>query len=172
MKIEMRSVLKSLLLGSCIGIFLKFFVLDIVHIRGSSMEPTFKDGDAVLINKLSYGLVQPFGSSRLCSWNKPEAGDIVIYMHEGKLVIKRCVAVAAAPLDYSYNIGYTLAVNGQRFPLSEAQYENMALACQVPDGMILAVGDNPDASIDSRDYGFIPLNNVLARAVCAKKVSR
>ena len=164
--------MKSLVLGICLGVLLKLFVLDIVHIRGSSMEPTFRDGDAVLINKLAYGLVKPFGDSVLCSWQEPEAGDIVIYLHEGKLVIKRCIAVAAAPLDYSYNIGYTLAVNGQRFPLSEAKYENMALAGRVPDGMILAVGDNPDASIDSRDYGFIPLYNVLARAVPPKQAGQ
>ncbi len=168
----MRSVIKSLVLGICIGIFLKLFVIDIVHVSGTSMEPTFKDGDAVFINKLSYGLVKPFGSNILCSWNKPEVGDIVVYMHEGRLVIKRCVAIFPSPLDYSYDTGYTLSVNGQFFPLSEAQYEKMALASQVPNGMIFAVGDNPSASIDSRDYGFIPLYNVLARAIRLKKANR
>ena len=172
MKIEARPVLKSIVLGVCIGVILKLFVLDIVHISGSSMEPTFRDGDAALVNKLSYGLVKPFGSVVLCRWNAPKAGDVVLFMHEGRLVIKRCVACAATPLDYSCDKGYTLRVNGHDFPLSEAQYENMAFAAQVPDGMILAVGDNPAASIDSRDYGFIPLYNVLARVTAAKKGGR
>ncbi len=172
MKAEIKSILLSLAAGLALGILLKFFILDIVHIRGSSMEPTFRDGDAVLVNKLSYGLVRPFGDSTLCRWGHPEAGDIVIYMHEGNLVIKRCVATASSPLDYSYDTGYTLAVNGQRFSLSETQYRNMAPASRVPDGMILAVGDNPAASIDSRDYGFIPIQNVLARAVPPKKAGR
>ncbi len=172
MKMEIKSVLKSLALGISIGVLLKFFVLDIVHISGSSMEPTFKEGDSVLINKLSYGLVKPFGSIILFSWNAPKAGDIVLYMHEGKLVIKRCIATASSPLDYSYDTGYTLSVNGQIYSLSEAQYENMALARRVPDGMIFAVGDNPAASIDSRDYGFIPLYNVLARVIPSKKDER
>ncbi len=172
MKMEMKPVLKSLVLGIALGLLLKFFVLDIVHISGSSMEPTFKEGDAVLVNKLAYGLVKPFGSVILFHWNEPKSGDIVLYMHEGKLVIKRCVATASFPLDYSYDTGYTLCVNGQFFPLSEAQYKNMALVNQVPDGMIFAVGDNPDASIDSRDYGFIPLYNVLARVIPSQKEER
>mgnify|MGYP002622671740 CR=1 FL=1 len=159
-----RSAIASLVLGLGIGIFIKLFVLDIVHISGSSMEPTFKEGDD--------GLVKPFGSVTLCRWNAPQAGDVILFMHEGRLVIKRCVATAAEPLDYSCDTGYTLAVNGQQIPLSEAQYKNMALTGQVPDGMIFAVGDNPDASIDSRDYGFIPLSNILARAVGAQKGRR
>ena len=167
-----RSAIASLVLGLGIGIFIKLFVLDIVHISGSSMEPTFKEGDAVLVNKLAYGLVKPFGSVTLCRWNAPQAGDVILFMHEGRLVIKRCVATAAEPLDYSCDTGYTLAVNGQQIPLSEAQYKNMALTGKVPDGMIFAVGDNPDASIDSRDYGFIPLSNILARAVGAQKGRR
>ena len=68
MKAEIKSILLSLAAGLALGILLKFFILDIVHIRGSSMEPTFRDGDAVLVNKLSYGLVRPFGDSTLCRW--------------------------------------------------------------------------------------------------------
>lgn len=172
MKREIKSALLSIAVGMLIGAVLKFFILDIVHVSGSSMEPTFTEGDAALVNKLAYGIVRPFGDTLLCSWQEPETGDIVIYMHEGNLVIKRCVAVPASLLDFSCDKGYTLCVNGQTFPLSEAQYHNMALASRVPDGMILAVGDNPAASIDSRDYGFIPVRNVLARAVPPKKASK
>ena len=172
MKIITKAVLQSLLAGILLGLVLKFFIVDIVHIRGSSMEPTFKEGSAVLVNKLSYGLVQPFGNRTILRWAEPEAGDIVIFMHEGNLVIKRCVATAGSPLEYYYDNGYNLAVNGQIFPLSELQYGNMAAAGQIPDGMILAVGDNPAASIDSRDYGFIPVYNVLAKAMAPKKAGR
>ncbi len=63
-------------------------------------------------------------------------------------------------------------MNGQQIPLTEAQYENLSLANRVPEGMILAVGDNPAASIDSRDYGFISVKNVLARAVQLKKAGK
>lgn len=162
-------MLQSLVAGILLGLLLKFFVLDIVHISGSSMEPTFREGRAVLVNKLAYGLVQPFGSRTVLRWREPEPGDIVIYMHEGNLVIKRCVATALSPLDYYYDNGYNLSVNGQIFPLSESQYANMASASKIPDGMILAVGDNFSSSIDSRDYGFIPVYNVLAKAMQPKK---
>ncbi len=129
------------------------------------MEPTYRHGDAVAVSKLAYGLVIPFGASVFFSWKKPENGDIVIFMHDGKLVIKRCAGTEGFPLDYSIDNGYTLTVNGQSFPLSEEQYENMRTIDSVPAGMILAIGDNSVSSIDSRNYGFIPVKNILGKAI-------
>ena len=56
-------------------------------------------------------------------------------------------------------------MNGQSFPLSEEQYENMRTIDSVPAGMILAIGDNSVSSIDSRNYGFIPVKNILGKAI-------
>ena len=39
-------------------------------------------------------------------------------------------------------------------------------AAQVPDGYILAVGDNYEVSVDSRDYGFVSVKNVLGKVLC------
>ncbi len=36
---------------------------------------------------------------------------------------------------------------------------------EVPDGHMMVVGDNRDNSVDSRSYGFVPLENVLGRAM-------
>ena len=148
------------------GIAIKLFVADILHISGSSMEPGIRDGSVVLVNKLAYGIVQPFGSRLLCSWAEPSAGDVVIYLYDNKIIIKRCAAIGGAPLDYSADKGYTLLVNNTSYPLSAEQYYAMRTIHSVPEGTILAIGDNAAVSVDSRNYGFIPVGNVLGKAVC------
>jgi signal peptidase I len=152
--------------GLCIGFILKFFVLDILHITGSSMEPSLNDGDAVAVLKCRYGLDIPFSDKTLFQWSEPKAGDVVIFMHDNKTVIKRCVAAKGAPLDYSTDNGYTLFVMGHEYLLSKEQYDNLKDTKRVPDGTILAIGDNSRISIDSRTYGFIPVYNILGKALC------
>ena len=46
--------------GLFLGLFIKLFCFDILYVSGVSMEPALNDGQAVLVNKLAYGLVKPF----------------------------------------------------------------------------------------------------------------
>lgn len=161
-----NSFLLCIFTGIILGMLVKLFIIDIVHISGSSMEPTIQNGKAVVVNKLAYGLVKPFGSTLMCAWNTPKCGDIVIYMHDNRLVIKRCTATSLCPLEYSSDKGYTLRVNNVDYPLTEEQFESMKTFSKVPEKMILAIGDNYTDSIDSRSYGFIPVYNILGKALC------
>ena len=75
------------------------------------------------------------------------------------------MAVAGDRLEFSHDFGYSLAVNEKSIPLQEAQYQKLKHNQQVPPGMILAVGDNYNESVDSRDYGFVSVKNVLGRII-------
>lgn len=160
------SVLIYVSAGIFIGFFLKFFVFDVLHIYGSSMEPSFSNEDKVLVNKLAYGLNIPF-SDRLCiKWASPKPGDVIIYMYDNKIVIKRCAATSGTVLEYSYTSGYNLIIGDKIIPLSELQYHRMKDSHSVPEGMILTIGDNYAESIDSRTYGFVSENNILGKVIC------
>ena len=162
---KVRHFIVPLLIGLCIGIVVKLFVIDFLHISGRSMEPAIKDGETVLVNKLAYGLVKPGSASFFVSWAEPKAGDIVIYLHANRIVVKRCVAVAGAHLEYSSNSGYSLFVGDLKIELTKEQYELMRASSRVPDGYILALGDNYAESIDSRNYGFVSVKNVVGRII-------
>ena len=55
-------------LGIFAGFFIKFFLIDIYHISGKSMEPTLKDGSKVAVSKIAYGLLIPFTQNFLIKW--------------------------------------------------------------------------------------------------------
>lgn len=151
--------------GIALGLGLKIFCFDLLFISGSSMEPDIKDGNKVWINKLAYGFIKPFGDELVCQWSKPKVGDVILYFYNNRAVIKRCVAVEGDWLDFSSGLGYSLVVNGKNIPLTESQYQKLKHNQQVPLGMILALGDNYSESVDSRDYGFVAVKNVLGRII-------
>lgn len=153
-------------IGLAVGLFLKLFVVDILHVSGTSMLPALRDGDTLLVNRLAYGIAQPYGEKLLVQWREPKAGDIVIYLYDNKIVVKRCVATGGEHLAYSSDTVYTLAVGDKRIPLTDAQYQRFKDIDTVPDGYILAVGDNYEESVDSRTYGFVSVRNVLGKVLC------
>lgn len=164
------STQKSFAIFACIGLLagalIKFCIIDILHVSGRSMLPALTDGSTLIVNKLAYGLNLPYGGRLLVQWAEPKADDIVIYLYDNKIVVKRCVATAGTPLEYSDNPVYTLRTGGREITLSESQYQNMKTSTVVPAGYILAVGDNYDESVDSRTYGFVSTRNVLGKVLC------
>ncbi len=129
------------------------------------MYPTIQQGDHIIINKLAYGLCIPTGSRLFIQWSTPKPGDIVIYMYQNNIIVKRVAAVGNTPLEYSKDYGYNLTIGETSYHLTEEQYHMIRYSSIVPENTILAVGDNQDESIDSRNYGFIPTNNILGRII-------
>lgn len=156
-------ILASILI---VSILLKLFVIDFYKIEGNSMHPAIKSGSTVAVFKLSYGLDLPFSDKSLFSWSSPKKDDVVFYMHNDKMVIKRCAATSGDKLEYYYDFGYNLLVNGKSIPLDKSQYEKLKNTDRVPENTILALGDNIEYSVDSRTYGFIPVKNILGRVLC------
>lgn len=154
----------------CLGVFIalavKIFALDFYSVKGHSMEPAIKDGQTIAVNKLCYGLQNPFRPELLFSWNKPQPDDIVLYMYQNYWVVKRCAAVGGSPLEcVEENQNYFLLAGTNKIPLTSIQFHKLRTTKAVPQNYVLAIGDNNELSRDSRDYGFVPVKNIVARAV-------
>lgn len=153
------------LAGILLGIILKIFVIDIMRVSGDSMSPTISEGSTVIVNKLAYGIVKPGNRDFFVQWSAPSRGDIVIFLHDDKIVMKRCVGIGGDVLEYFADNGYNLIVGENKISLTELQYAQMRQSKSVADGYILAIGDNYDKSIDSRNYGFVSVKNIVGKVV-------
>lgn len=157
-------------LGITISLASKIFVIDFYHVKGFSMEPAIADGQCVAAAKFSYGLQNPFKPELFFCWNEPKAGDVVLYMYQNYWVVKRCVAVGGSPLECAEENGnYFLLAGTEKIPLTSIQFHKLRTTKTVPQNYVLAIGDNAAISHDSRDYGFVPVKNVVAKVIGAAR---
>jgi signal peptidase I len=121
--------------------------LAVVTVFGDSMAPTYRDGERVLVRRKSSSgvrrgeivLVERPGHAT--GWVGPPAGGRVSDTH---WIIKRAVALPGDPLPH----GVTVAAA----PRSETS---------VPADRLLVLGDNPDQSYDSRNFGYVEPERVF-----------
>jgi signal peptidase I len=154
------AILAAALLFFCV----KVFVLDVAVVDGFSMRPTLESGNLVLVLRCAYGLRRPWGSGYILCWGSPRRGDIVAAAspRDGLAVVKRIAA--SGPLKLSVAAGH-LVGPGLDAPLSEDQAAQLALGVELPADAFYLLGDNPPESIDSRDYGAVPIEAVSGRVL-------
>lgn len=156
---------KLIFFGLLIGLFLKLFVFDFLKISGKSMEPTLSSGNHIVINKAAYGIQNPFTKEYYFTWKSPKKNDVVIFLNDNKIVVKRCVLTEGDSLEILVDSGYHIIINNQKVPLSEFQYLQFAGTKTVPSGYIFVLGDNFLYSVDSRDYGFVSTKSIKGKAI-------
>lgn len=133
-------------------VFLVFiFVIGLQQVVGPSMYPTYKDGNVIVVNKLSYR----FGSVK--------RGDIIVLSESEKYMIKRVIGLPGETIEYKDN---KLYINGNEYNekyLNDNVYTEDFTSRVIPEGEYLVLGDNRTDSLDSRDYGFISKKQIVGK---------
>jgi signal peptidase I len=170
-KSVLREYLEIIVVAVTLALFVRAFFIQAFRIPSESMEDTLLVGDFLFANKLLYGPRIPFTDKHLPAIRDPRPGDIVIFLPPGEdrqPWIKRCVAVAGQTVELR---GTTLYVDGvpQHEPYAKyirgrGVYRHFG-PFRVPEGHIFLMGDNRDNSDDSRIWGPLPRDRVLAKAM-------
>lgn len=135
-------------------LFIITYVFSITQVVGTSMSPTLKDGDIVLVNKFKYHFM------------KIERGDIVSLKYaDTKYLIKRVIGLPGENVTITHN---KLYINNQpynEYYLSDdLVYDDFKLSdlgvATIPEDMYLVLGDNRENSLDSRKIGLIRKNDI------------
>lgn len=125
-----------------------------VRVENVSMKPTLQPGEFVLVNKIAYKI------------GKPEVGDIIVFHYPRdprEDYIKRLIG---RPGDEVTVKNGQVSVNGQ--PLDEPYIAASPAydgSWTVPTDSLFVLGDNRNQSSDSHSWGFVPLNNVVGKAL-------
>ncbi|KAA8493681.1 Chloroplast processing peptidase [Porphyridium purpureum] len=145
-----------------VALMFRQFVAEPRYIPSLSMFPTFEVGDQLAVEKVSR-LVRPLQRGDIVVFEPPTALTDNGYK-KSDAFIKRIVAVAG---DFVQVHDGTLFINGQAQDESyineHPRYEWGPTA--VPEGQVMVLGDNRNNSFDSHLWGFLPIKNVIGRAV-------
>ena len=125
-----------------------------VRVDGTSMMPTLENGEFMLVSKMSYR----FGDV--------ERGDIIVFhfpMNPEEELVKRVIGL---PGDHVSVQAGVVSVNGQL--LNEpyiAAAPGYSGEWDVLEGQLFVLGDNRNNSNDSKDWGLLPFEKVVGKAV-------
>jgi signal peptidase I len=125
-----------------------------IRVDGASMEPTLVSGEYVVVSRLSYRL------------GSPKQGDIIVFhfpRDPQEEYIKRVIGLPGDEVDVKDGSVY---VNSQ--PLDEDYLKvktNYNGVWKVPEGQLFVLGDNRNNSSDSHDWGTVPMDYVVGKAI-------
>ena len=160
-------------------IILRGFVIQAYQIPSASMADTLLVGDFLIGNKLAFGPFVPLTEARLPGTSDPVNGEVIIFRfpHDREReFIKRCVALPGQTVEIKDKVLY---IDGQRtIDPDRSKYVDQRILPKessngvrdnygpvtVPPDHYFLVGDNRDNSDDSRFWGFVPRELVIARA--------
>lgn len=164
----LRRSTRRLLFLLLIVFFLRTFIGEASIVPTASMESTILVGDHLFMNKLFYGPEIPLVHWRLPMLKKIRRGEIVVFRypkHPSEMFLKRVTALGGDQVAIREGVLY---INSQ--PVSEPYAVHRGPAhsvheamgpLTVPKDQLFVMGDNRDNSSDSRDWGFVPVKNVV-----------
>lgn len=153
--------IQCLIVALIICVILFIFFIRIIDVSGTSMNPTLLNGDKMLVSDLFY---------------RPKAGDVVVFKTDNydpdKALVKRIIATEGQEINIDFENGIVY-VNGD--PIQEDYINELTntkldfIGPQtVPEGCVFVMGDNRNASTDSRkkEIGMVDERMILGRVYC------
>ena len=132
----------------CVLLFV--FAVRMVNVVGHSMVPTLEQSDKVVISNLFY---------------HPKQGDVVVLRKQTLMeepIVKRIIATEGQTVDIDFD-GKALDEPYVNEPVHDR--ENFEGKITVPEGCVFVMGDNRNASTDSRDarLGCVDTRYIMGR---------
>ena len=170
------------------------FGLQPLVVRASSMEPTLLAGDRLLANRLVAGTRIPGTALRFRGFGGPGRGEVWVLRGRGRNGSSMIKRVIGLPGDVIEMYGRQLYVNGERQGEQYANWDGTAIESRDPfdwhehlapgtnessysptgatwgpllvsDDSYFVMGDNRNASFDSRHWGMVDAHRMEARAL-------
>ena len=160
------------------------------RVEGASMEPGLHNGQYLLVNKAVYFQLNlgtldkylPFidaasGEKRYV-FHGPERGEVIVFEYpedRSRDFIKRVIGVPGDTVRIADGKVYVKEAGATEFVQISDDYINgdvtncpRSNGCDgilVPDGNYFVMGDNRGNSSDSRQWGFVPADHIIGRAM-------
>lgn len=147
-----KDIIKFTLLSLVVVVPIRVFIAQPFLVSGSSMVPTFHDGEYLIVDEVSYYL------------NKPTRGDVIVFKYpydRSKYFIKRIIGLPGETVEIDHGkVSIKNDENPDGFPLDESyiidkNWGNRKTSMTLSSKEYFVMGDNRNASSDSREWGAL-----------------
>ncbi len=151
-------LLKFIILLVIIIVPFRMYIAQPFIVNGASMEPTFKQGDYLIVDELSYLL------------REPERGEVIIFRNpedSSQYFIKRVIGLPDEKILVNGKSVTITQIDGEEFVLEQPFVENASnRSAEIILGSeeYFVMGDNRAVSYDSRMWGPLKLDLIKGRA--------
>ncbi len=150
--------MKLVLLSIIIVVPFRLYIAQPFIVDGASMDPTFKNGQYLVVDELSY------------HFREPERGEVLIFKYPkdpSKYFIKRIIGLPGEKVQIN-NGQVTIYNNTNQNGLTlEEPYVKLTKSdtstFQLSEAEYFVMGDNRAQSADSRIWGAVPRDNIVGR---------
>ena len=158
--------------GLAVILFLAINLVSVrVRVEGYSMRPTLENGEYVLISRLAYGA------------GNYQRGDIIVFrppMYPDATFWQRLFGLPNLNDEYEDYIKRIIGLPGETVKIADGNVTINGVALSepyiaappdyngewtVPSGEVFVLGDNRNNSADSHIWGFLPVQNILGKAM-------
>lgn len=152
-------MLKFAFIALVVVLPIRLFIAQPFVVSGSSMEPTFENGEYLIVDQVTYAL------------REPERLEVVIFHYPkdpSKYFIKRIIGLPGETVIVGPDGVQVETATGGTLALGEAYVVNRGNGnfgrYTLKDGEYFVMGDNRPASSDSRVWGGLPKEDIVGRA--------
>ena len=159
-KYEIWEYVKLIAISLAIILPIRMYIAQPFIVSGSSMDPTFFNGDYLVIDEISY------------QFDAPKRGEVIVFRYPldtSKFFIKRVVGLPHETV--SINGGVVTITNNEQ-PAGFVLQENYVNGVTLPDAFkklgekeYYVMGDNRAFSADSRYWGTLNEEYIIGRAL-------
>lgn len=154
--------LETIVVALSIFVVIYLFIVQPHEVKGNSMEPNFHNNEYILTDKISY------------RFREPKRGEVIIFKaprNQEVDYIKRVIALAGDRIKVEKGFVY---VNGEKLDesylkdttsLFSGSFMQEGGEILVGNDEVMVLGDNRPHSSDSREFGPVPQNLIIGRAI-------
>lgn len=159
-KTEAWETIRFIIIALAIVIPVRMFIAQPFIVSGASMDPTFENGEYLIVDELSYRL------------REPQRGDVVIFKYPKdpkKFFIKRLIGLPGETVSLKDGIVTVKNTSGTNVTMNEPYIKLPKIETindrTLKDGEYFMMGDNRAGSFDSRMWGPVPRESIVGRAL-------
>ena len=155
----LKEIFSLVVLAVIIVVPIRVFIAQPFVVEGASMFPTFKDGDYLIIDEVTY------------RFSDPARGDVIVFRYPkdpSTFYIKRVIGLPGETVIIREGMVSVVRPDGTEFTLNEAYVladdATYSDATTLGPGQYFVMGDNRPKSSDSRVWGVLPQEDIIGRA--------
>jgi len=149
-------VVETVVIAVAAVVLVRMFVMQPFVVSGASMEPTFYDGNYLLVDEVTY------------QFRSPERGEVIVFKYPGdhkSFYIKRIIGLPGEKIILKDGKISVFSGGGGEIALNESYLgkgvTNGSFNLELGENEYFVLGDNRNFSFDSRSWGSLSQEEII-----------